>query len=404
MRHEAALTFDRRHYPFPVKARHLLVIAAATLVLATGWLPLGDALELARRTGPILVFVVAITAYSELCAVCGLFDAAAGVAVRAATGRRFLLWLAVATLATLCTVALSLDTTAVLLTPVVLAMARRTGSTALPLAMTVLALSNTASLLLPVSNLTNLLAAPDLARHGTRYVAVMALPAVVVLATTLLVLSLLHRRGISGRFVSAPGPRPDDPVLVRIAAAVTTVMVAGFVAGQDYALVATAGTLALGAAVLVRRRSLVVPVADLVPWPMLITVAGLFVVVAGAHEHGLADLASRIAGTGSGPVDLAQLAVAGAVSANGINNLPAFLALSPVVLGDAVRTAVLLVAVNAGPLITPWGSLATLLWWRQVRRHGDPTDQPGWRQVVGQGLVLAPLAVGAGTLSITLVR
>lgn len=383
-----------------MKVRHLLVVAVATLAIATGWLPREDALALAERTGPVLVFVVAITAYAELCAVSGLFDAAAGLAVRAAAGSRAVLWLCVAALATLCTVTLSLDTTAVLLTPVVLAMARRTGAPALPLAITVLALSNTASLLLPVSNLTNLLAAPELAREGSSYLAVMALPALAVLLTTLVVLAVLYRRSLKGRFVAEPVPRPDDPVLLRIAAVVTLVMVAGFVVGQDYALVATAGTLVLGTAVLLRRHSLVVPIADLVPWPMLLTVAGLFVVVAGAHAHGLGDLAGDLAGSGSAPVDLARLAFVGTLAANGLNNLPAFLALGPVALDDAARTATLLVAVNAGPLITPWGSLATLLWWRQVRRHGDPSDQPGWRQVVGQGLVLAPLAVAAGTFAV----
>lgn len=385
-----------------MKVRHLLVIAVATLAIATGWLPREDALALAERTGPVLVFVVAITAYAELCAVSGLFDAAAGLAVRAAAGSRAVLWLCVAALATLCTVTLSLDTTAVLLTPVVLAMARRTGAPALPLAMTVLALSNTASLLLPVSNLTNLLAAPDLAREGSSYLAVMVLPALAVLVTTLVVLAALYRRSLTGRFVPEPAPRPDDPVLLRVAALVTVVMVAGFVLGQDYALVATAGAVVLGAAVLLRRHSLVVPLADLVPWPMLLTVAGLFVVVAGAHAHGLGDLAGDLAGTGSAPADLARLAFVGTLAANGLNNLPAFLALGPVALDDAARTATLLVAVNAGPLVTPWGSLATLLWWRQVRRHGHPSAQPGWRQVVGQGLVLAPLVVAAGTLAVVL--
>ena len=45
-----------------------------------------------------------------------------------------------------------------LLTPVVIAVARQLGLSAVPFAMTTVWLANTASLLLPVSNLTNLLA------------------------------------------------------------------------------------------------------------------------------------------------------------------------------------------------------------------------------------------------------
>ena len=56
------------------------------------------------------------------------------------------------------TTVLNLDTTAVLLTPVMLALARKAGIAVIPLAMTTVWLANTASLLLPVSNLTNLLA------------------------------------------------------------------------------------------------------------------------------------------------------------------------------------------------------------------------------------------------------
>ncbi|MGH1561388.1 SLC13 family permease [Mumia sp. DW29H23] len=389
----------RRRVLLPV-----LSAVAAGVVLLSGWLPRDAAVDLLHQTGPVLLFVVAITAFSELCAVCGLFDAAAGVAVRAAAGRRLLLWLWVAAIATACTVVLSLDTTAVLLTPVVLAMARRTGSAPLPLALTVLALANTASLLLPVSNLTNLLAAPSLEDGGAAYVATMAWPAVAVLTVTLVALGLLHRRGITGRL--SPGadvaPRPDDPLLLRCSAVVTAAVVAGFAAGLDVALVASAGALVLGALVLARRRSLVVRAADLVPWKLAVTVAGLFVVVAGAHAHGLDDLAGRVAGTGTGGGALAQLAAVATVTANAINNLPAYLALEPVAIGDPLRTAVLLVAVNAGPLVAPWGSLATLLWWRQVRRHGRPDEQPTWRLVVGQGLLIAPLAVAAGTATAAL--
>lgn len=51
-----------------------------------------------------------------------------------------------------------------------------------------------------------------------------------------------------------------------------------------------------------------------------------------------------------------------------MNNLPAYLALEP-----GARTAgelmALIIGVNAGPIITPWGSLATLLWADQLRRQ-----------------------------------
>ena len=61
-------------------------------------------------------------------------------------------------IAAVTTAVLSLDATVVLLTPVVLATAARCGVPARPHAYATAHLANTASLLLPVSNLTNLLA------------------------------------------------------------------------------------------------------------------------------------------------------------------------------------------------------------------------------------------------------
>ena len=69
-----------------------------------------------------------------------------------------MLWLLVVLVAALSTIFLSLDTTAVLLTPVVIVLARHAGLNPLPFALTTVWLANTGSLLLPVSNLTNLLA------------------------------------------------------------------------------------------------------------------------------------------------------------------------------------------------------------------------------------------------------
>ena len=115
-------------------------------------------LDLATRVGPVLIFLIAITVVAEIADAAGVFDVAGHWAARAGRGRTWLLWLLVVGLSCLSTIVLSLDTTAVLLTPVVIAVARQLRLNPLPFAMTTVWLANTASLLLPVSNLTNLLA------------------------------------------------------------------------------------------------------------------------------------------------------------------------------------------------------------------------------------------------------
>jgi arsenical pump membrane protein len=103
---------------------------------------------------PILGFVLCMTVVAELGDGIGVFAAMANRVAVLARGSVWRLWELVAVFATLSTTVLSLDATAVLLTPVVPALAAQPGLDQALFAYT----ANTASLLLPVSNLTNLLA------------------------------------------------------------------------------------------------------------------------------------------------------------------------------------------------------------------------------------------------------
>ena len=52
---------------------------------------------------------------------------------------------------------------------------------------------------------------------------------------------------------------------------------------------------------------------------------------------------------------------------------------------------------NAGPLITPWASLATLLWHGRLEAM---EVRVSWLRFAGLGLVAAPLTVAAATLAV----
>ncbi|MBO3103687.1 SLC13 family permease [Cellulomonas fengjieae] len=375
----------------------LVAVVVTVLVLVTGALPTDDARELAERTLPVLVFVAALTVVAELCAGAGLFDAAAGLAARLAGGRRWVLWALVVVLAIVSTAVLSLDTTAVLLTPVVIALARRTRTSPLPFALAVLALANTASLVLPVSNLTNLLADHTLRAAGVGYLALMWAPALVAIVVTVAFLGVRDRRALAGRFdPQPPHPVRDRPLLLVCALAVGALAVV-FVAGAEPAPTAVVTAAVLLAATLARHQKLPVAARDLVPWRTLVVVLGLFVVVATAHAQGLGQVLGQAAGTGDGPASLLRIAAVGALASNGMNNLPAYLALEPAAGAEPLRVAALLVGTGVGPLITPWGSLATVLWWQRCRTL--MLDVPAGT-IVRQGLVLAPLAVVAATLAL----
>jgi arsenical pump membrane protein len=377
----------------------LLLLGAVAVV--AGVLPPADALALGERIAPVLGFVVAITVVAALATRAGVFDRIADWAAGAGRGRGILLWLLVVVVAVVATIFLSLDTTAVLLTPIVVTLARRVGLPALPFAMATVWLANTGSLLLPVSNLTNLLAAagPGLGAGG--YVARAALPALVAVVVPVVILAIVYRRDLRRRY-AVPEPAPvADPVLFRVAAVVLVLLVPSLALGDPLLGIAvwvpaTVAAVVLAVAFAIRRTKGFT--LTLLPVSLVVFVCGLFLVVTAAGRLGLTDLLAAVAGRGDGPIDLLRLAGTGTVAANLADNLPAYLALEPVARSPE-RLLALLVAVNAGPLITPWASLATLLWHRGLT---SMDMRVSWLRFAGLGLIAAPVTVTLATLAISL--
>ena len=96
-------------------------------------------------------------------------------------------------------------------------------------------------------------------------------------------------------------------------------------------------------------------------------------------------------GSGSSLPDLAQLAgVLGPGQRD--NNLPAYLVVEPFA-DSSARLVTTLVAVNVGPMLLAWGSLANLLWLRACRTRGLPISMVRFGL---EGLLVVPLAVAAG--------
>lgn len=110
-----------------------------------------------ERVVPIAVFLLAISVVAELSDRFGVFDVAGHWLARRGRHRVWLLWLLFALFSASCTIVPSLDTTAVLLPPVGLANRRPDRPAARPFAPTTLWIADTGSLLLVVSNRTNLL-------------------------------------------------------------------------------------------------------------------------------------------------------------------------------------------------------------------------------------------------------
>jgi arsenical pump membrane protein len=365
----------------------ILAVVAAAVALATGWLPWHDATQLAHRAVPVLAFLIGITVVAELADDAQLFQVTARGAAKLGrrSTRRLFCW--IVGLGTITTVILSLDTTAVLLTPVVLTMAQDLGIDPLPFAIAAVWLANTASLLLPVSNLTNLLGVRTLHLTALGFAGRMALPELVSVLLTLGLLAFVYRRRLRGSYRQPVAPVVADPVLLWASAGVCAAFVPLFVVGIPVQWAALGGAAVLVGLFGWRRRARLR--VDLVPWQTVLFVAGLFVVVQAASVHFLRDWLGHAVGTSDGALGDLRTAGVGAVASNAVNNLPAYLAIEPVADENRRQLLSLILGTNIGPLVTVWGSLATILWRQRCRARGVHI---GARQFAVVGLL------GASTL------
>ncbi|MEU9093056.1 SLC13 family permease [Streptomyces sp. NPDC087901] len=396
-----AVSLVRRLHPLDWLAGGLLVLGVTAVV--TGLLPADPAADQMRRIGPLLVFLATVIVLAELAGRAQVFDVVAAWVARAGRGRYPLLFGLCVVFASLTTITLNLDTTAVLLTPVMLALGTRVGIAALPLAMTTVWLANTASLLLPVSNLTNLLAADRVALSPAGLAAVMWLPQLAAIGVTALCLWVFYwRRGRRGadRYVPPAVPVPGDPVLLRICSvACGGFLLAILVADVPLWSASLVAMVIVVAAYAVRRREELR--VSLVPWRLLVLVPGMFLVVETVGAHGLHELLVRALGSDNGFVGMLRSAGVGAGLSNVLNNLPAYVAGEAVIPADNHNQLLaLLIGVNAGSVVTPWGSLATLLWFERCRWQGTRISV---RRFVLTGLVLSVTAVSAATCALALV-
>lgn len=395
---------EQERTTLPLGLHPLDWIAIALLVAGggctvSGLLPAADAIATMQRILPLLIFLAAVIVLAELTAEAGVFDVIATRMAILAGGNYLALFLLCVAFASVTTASLNLDTTAVLLTPVMLATARRANISALPLAMTTVWLANTASLLLPVSNLTNLLASNRVALTPSSFAHRMLVPEVVSISATMCCLWVFYwRRGRRGseRYLPPAPHRPKDRVLFVLAALACTLFVASIVIGLPLGVAAAVCAGAVAAAYAVRARGTLRP--RLIPWRLLVFVTGLFLVVQTVSLHGLDRLVRLAVGVDGGAAGVFRAAAAGAALSNLVNNLPSYVAGESVLpVANHQQLLGLLVGTNVGPIVTPWASLATILWYE--RCHGDGLEI-SWLRFLLTGAVTASCALMAAVFGL----
>jgi arsenical pump membrane protein len=370
-------------------------VLAASAVLASGAVRWAGAVQQVRLLAPVLLFLAGILVVSEVCAVEGVFSAVGAMVARASRqhpGRMLGLTFVAAALTT---AVLSLDATVVLLTPVVAAAAGSTRTSPRPVVLACARLANSASLLLPVSNLTNLLAVPALPSVSFVGFAVLMAPVwLVVIGLEYAGHRVYFARDLSA--VPMPGTHPPDVHLPGVPLVVMGAMLVGFAAlsplGVQPAWVA--GVAAVVLSIHAGRRRLVdaATVLHATQLSFAVFVLCLGVVVAALTDTFLGALVRSTVPDTTELGSLVVVALVATVLANLVNNLPATLMLVPLVAPLGV-TAVLaaLVGLGVGSNLTYTGSLANLLWRRTLVGRGGRASARDFHAV--SAMVTVPAVV-----------
>ena len=325
------------------------------------------------------LLMVGVTASSD-----GLFEAA-GSRLARVRGNRLGLFASMMALVALVTVVLNLDTSVVFLTPILLHVARRRGVPETAFLYGTVFMSNSASLLLPGSNLTNLLVLAPEHMTGGHFALRMFVPWLASIAVTFAVLVVWRWRDLHGA-----EDQPDEPSpfragrsLVGVGAAVACMLV---LANPALPVLALGVTLV---AWQTRARRLSLRETLKVTSPA--TLAALFV---GAMALGL------LARSWGAPARLLNGAGAwggawvGAGLAAVLNNLPAAVLLSS---KRPAHPLALLIGLDIGPNLVVIGALSALLWIRIARREQATPSALTYSRV---GIILVPLALGAALVAL----
>jgi arsenical pump membrane protein len=379
------------------------VFAAGLLAVATGLLSVADASHTLRRILPLLGFLAAVIVLAELTAEAQLFSIIATRLAIIGRGSFAAMFVLCVIFAATATATLNLDTTAVLLTPVMLAVATPADIPPVPLAMTTVWLANTASLLLPVSNLTNLLAMNRLALTAPGFAGRMYLPEIASVAATVACLWIMYwRRGLrpSARYRVPEPYQPRDRLLTGLSAVACALFVVLVLLSLPLAVAAlSAVCIVVGGFVARSRSSLSL---RLIPWQLLTFVIGLFLVIQVIDQHGLGTILSSAVGSGQGAPGVWRAAGLGAGLSNVVNNLPAYVAGEAAIgAGNHDQLLGLLIGTNVGPLVAPWASLATMLWYARCRAQGLEIS---WRRFAATGAITAAVSLAAAMGALLLTR
>lgn len=313
------------------------------------------------------------------------------------------------------------DGCALVLTPIVVSMVRKTGmkkQSLLPFIMAAGFIADTASLPFVVSNLVNIVTAGYFGIPFLGYAGIMVLPDLSSILFSAAVLWLYFRKDISRVYdtsaVGNPLSSVKDSLLSHIAIPVIIVLVAAYSVSGFYsipvAFVAVPAAAVVLAAASVRKRIDTRRVLKSAPWQIVLFSIGMYMIVFGLGREGLTSMLSSALSALKplpGPFGIISAGLLFAFTAAIMNNMPSVM-LGNLAIGSmrgaASRQLIYanVIGNDIGPKFTPIGSLATLLWLHTLERKESVKIGAGRYMRMGIILALPVLVVSLAVVWIVL--
>jgi len=292
-------------------------------------------------------------------------------------------------------------------TPIVYVLTDKLEIDSLPYLFACAFVANTASLFLPISNLTNILIYDLLHLSFARFALVMAGPNLAALVVNVGLFFAIFRRRIP-RYVPTnclimPERLPGFAVAAVGLGAVLGGLLAFGIAGLPLAVPACVGAVMLGGSALVRRRVTMRRLNAGIAWPLFPFVLAMFAVIRGVEQTWLPRLPAL--STSNGLPNLLLVAFGTAVGANLVNNVPMIAAMIGLLRGTGATIPdhlafATLIGTNIGPSVLTFGSLATMLWLALVRKRGVVVTAGAY---IRTGLLVTPPMLLVATLILWIV-
>jgi len=340
------------------------------------------AADAASQAWPAFVLVAGLLIIGALAAEDGFFAfAGSRIGLLPGSGRRLIVILLL--FEACVTAVLNLDTAVVFLTPVLVHAARHRGLDEEPFLYGAVFIANSASLLLPGSNLTNLIVLTGEHVPGHLFAARMLPAWIAAVVATVGIIVLTYRHRLAAAVEPAAEPVRFKLGFGTAGVALATVLVLVL---QRPAVPVLLAALGLAAIARVKLRTLVVAGN-----PFLLV--GVF-----AASVSLGALARSIEALADLAETLSRWSTAGVAAGASllINNLPAAVVLSA---HPPLHPRALLVGLDLGPNLAVTGSLSAILWLRVARTIGARPSVGRYTQL---GIVIVPITMAFALLALRL--